>query len=57
MEEDFFEEPFNDSPKFKLAVIAGASEALRLKKDWKRMDDDIIQEITKNVEVILKKID
>ena len=56
MEDEFFDE--GNPSKIKRAVIAGASEALKLKgKDWKKTDDEIIQHITDNIEDILGKID
>jgi len=55
MEEDIFED---ESPsRLKRAVIAGASEALKMKKDWKRSDEDVLQSISDNIEIILKNID
>ena len=56
MEEDYFEEEQNP-PKIKRAVIAGASEALKAKGDWKKTDDEILQEITERVDDIIKEID
>ena len=55
MEDEFFDE----SPsKIKRAVIAGASEALNQKaRESKKSDDEILQEITDNIEEILGKID
>ena len=44
--------------KIKRAVIAGASEALKQKSgDWKKRDDEIIQDITSKMHEILDKID
>ena len=56
MEDEFFDE---DNPsKIKRAVIAGASEALKHKaKEWKKSDNEILQDITDNIEEILGKID
>jgi hypothetical protein len=57
MGEDIFESP-KEPPRLKMAVIAGASEALKMKaKDWKKGDNQILQEITDNIEKILKEID
>lgn len=57
MARDFFDEDSVSSPKMKIAVIAGASEALKLKRDRKKSDDDIIQEITNKIEELIKNID
>lgn len=52
---DIFED---ESPsKVKRAVIAGASEALKQKKDWKKSDDEIIQDITYKINEIISNID
>mgnify|MGYP001426836883 CR=1 FL=1 len=55
MEDEFFDE----SPsKIQRAVIAGASEALKHKaKEWKKSDDEILQDITDRVEGIINNID
>ena len=55
MEDEFFDE--GNPSKIKRAVIAGASEALKQKADWKKSDDEILQDITDNIEEILGKID
>jgi len=56
VENDFFEE--GGSRKMKMAVIAGASEALKAKaQDSRKIDSDILQEVTDKVEEILKGID
>ena len=49
----------DESPsKIQRAVIAGASEALKIKiSDSKKNDDEIIQSITKRMEAILENID
>lgn len=41
--------------KLKMAVIAGASEALKLNK--KMNDEEVMKHIMKNAESIVKKID
>jgi len=47
-----------NNSKIKRAVIAGASEALRMKeKSWQRKDEEILQEITNRMNDILEKID
>ncbi len=57
MAEEYFDNPANP-PRMKMAVIAGASEALKKKKgDWKISDEEILQEITDNVEKIIEGID
>ncbi|MEA3329507.1 MAG: hypothetical protein U9Q06_02070 [Nanoarchaeota archaeon] len=57
MGENIFEDPA-DPPRMKMAVIAGASEALKKKaKDWKKSDGEIMQEISDNIEEIIKGID
>jgi hypothetical protein len=57
MGKDIFDNP-SEPPRIKIAVIAGASEALKIKsKSFKKSDQEIIQEITKNVEKILDGID
>ena len=56
MEDEFFDE--GNPSKIKRAVIAGASEALNQKaRESKKSDDEILQEITDNIEEILGKID
>ena len=56
MVDDFFEE---DGPsKIKRAVIAGASEALKMKNaEFKKSDDEILQDITSKIEEIIGQID
>lgn len=57
MKDEFFDEEPNP-PKIKRAVISGASEALKLKaKDWKKTDDEIIQDIANRVDEIVGEID
>ena len=57
MEEGFFGEESNPH-KIKRAVIAGASEALKQKsREWRKTDDQIIQEITKKLDEIVENID
>ena len=47
-----------NASKLKMAVIAGASEALKMKqKEWRTDDRDIIQEITRKMEEIVRNID
>lgn len=56
MEDEFFDN--GKSNKMKRAVIAGASEALNQKaRDLKKSDDEILQEITDNINEIVGKID
>ena len=44
--------------KIKLAVIAGASEALKLRnKKLRASDVEILQDISENMEEIIQKID
>jgi len=55
MDDEFFED---DPPRITRAVIAGAAEALKQKSgDFKRLDGDILQDITDNIEKILDGID
>jgi len=54
-EDKFFDE--QDPPKIKRAVIAGASEALKMKKDWKKQDEEILQDIANRVDEIVERID
>jgi predicted NBD/HSP70 family sugar kinase len=57
MEEEFFEDPA-ESPKIKMAVFAGAGEALKRKKEnWKMSDEEIMQAISDRVDEIVKRID
>tara|TARA_Y100000310_G_scaffold211920_1_gene212707 strand:+ start:5630 stop:5803 length:174 start_codon:yes stop_codon:yes gene_type:complete len=57
MEEEFFDEEPNP-PRIKRAVIAGASEALKIKaKEWRMRDEDILQDITERVDEIVEGID
>jgi hypothetical protein len=57
MEEDFFEDEVKPS-KIHRAVIAGASAALKQKaKDWRKRDDDVLQDITERVDDIVGEID
>ena len=52
---DFFDER---PSRIKRAVIAGASEALKMKaKNYKDDDNKIIQEITRKVNEIIREID
>jgi len=53
---DFFED---DSPsKLKMAVIAGASEALKLRAGGKKAnDEEIIREIASKVSSIVRNLD
>ena len=55
---EFFEESGGNSSKIKRAVIAGAAHALKAKtENFKKGDNEILQEITANVNDILKEID
>jgi len=54
---DFLDDSESNS-KIKMAVIAGASEALKAKAgDWKKSDDMILQDVTNRVEEIINNID
>jgi hypothetical protein len=49
---------FDDAnSKVKRAVIAGASEALKIKKDTNKTEEEIIQSITKRMGEIVSRID
>ncbi|MBS3072319.1 hypothetical protein J4477_00615 [Candidatus Pacearchaeota archaeon] len=49
---------FNEEPsKLKRAVIAGASEALKIKKSANKSEEEIIQTITKRMDEIISRID
>jgi len=56
MEEEFFDEDENPS-KIKRAIISGASEALKAKKDWKKSDEEIMQDIAERMDELIKEID
>ena len=57
MASDFFDEEQNP-PRIKRAVIAGVNEALKIKaRDWKKKDEEIIQDIANRMDEILAKID
>lgn len=56
MEDEFLDETIPS--KMKRAVIAGASEALNQKAgESKKSDDEILQDITDNIDKIIGKID
>lgn len=62
-DENFFED-FKDSfsngklDKIKIAVVAGASEALKIKaKNFRKTDEEVIKEVVKNLNSIVRKID
>jgi len=43
--------------KMKMAVISGASHALRYKQEKKELtDEEVIQKVTREIEVIIEKI-
>lgn len=47
-----------EEKRLKMAIIAGAAEALKFKeKNWKATEDEIIRHITGKVDEILDKID
>lgn len=46
-----------DNSKVKRAVIAGASEALKIKKTTNKSEEEIIQSITKRMGEIISRID
>jgi len=47
-----------DDRKLRMAVIAGASRALKYKaEDWKKRDEEIIQKITDEAQSIVENID
>jgi len=54
---DFFSDS-NSHSKLKIAIIAGASEALKAKnQDSKKSDQEILQEIIKDAGRIIENID
>ncbi len=47
-----------ESKKLKMAIISGASHALKYKQEnWKATDEEIIRKISKEIKEILDKID
>ena len=47
-----------DEERLKMAIIAGASHALKYKaEDWKVSDDEVIKKVTEEVADILSNID
>ena len=57
MSDKYFNDDF-ESPRIKMAVFAGASEALKKKKvNYKMSDEEIIQYISDNVDKIISNID
>ena len=48
----------DEQKRLKMAVIAGASHALKFKeKNWKASEDEVIRHVSERVEEILEKID
>ena len=48
----------DEKEDLKMAIIAGASFALKRKsKNFRKTDDEVLKEVTKNIDEILEKMD
>lgn len=48
----------DEQKRLKMAIIAGASHALKFKeKNWRATEDEVIRHVSENVGEILEKID
>jgi acetone carboxylase gamma subunit len=48
----------DEDKRLKMAIIAGASHAIKFKeKNWRATEDEVVRHVSENVREILEKID